>query len=454
MKSLRVKLILGFAASSLLAIFSAAFLTQSLTFAAFRGYLDEASLGGFVKICIQHYQQTGTLQGVEAKLPSPPPPLPNEPRQSKPAQSDSRPPLKRNGVLDLQNRAVTKFMDYKVGDLVDTTGFIQMPVVVDNQQVGTAVRAEARELSPSEQAFVLTISRTLWGAVALGLLLAVMLAVWLSGRLTKPLLRLTHASSQVGLGKPALTLPITSSDEIGQLTQAFNQMSADLETADRQRRQLTADIAHDLGTPLTVVSGYVQAMKDGRLPVTKERFETVYTELGLLQNLIEDLRLLSLAESKQLTLVQEKIYAKQLLEGVQQAFIERAKQAGLNLVVHLESNPMLLVDPERLRRVLGNLVSNAIRHTSHGGELRLIAKLEQGQPVLQVMDTGQGIAAEKLPYIFDRFYRADEHRNHEKGGSGLGLAIVKALVELHGGAVSAQSALNQGTTFQIVLRAV
>jgi two-component system, OmpR family, sensor histidine kinase BaeS len=447
MNSLRVKLILGFAVASLIGIGLVALLTQSLTFQAFREYLDEASLAGFAKDSTRYYQQNGTFEGINNTLPPPPPPLVSEAAENPTPQPAGR----RNGILDNNNRLVSDFTSYHVGEVIDPSPYTQIPIVVDGQKVGLAVRAPALRLSPPEQAFVLTTSRTLLGAGALGLLVAVLLGFWLSGRLTKPLVRLTHASGGVGLGKPALNLPITSSDEIGQLTSAFNQMSADLEMADRQRRQLTADIAHDLGTPLTVVSGYVQAMKDNKLPVTQERLETVFEELGLLQSLIEDLRLLSLAESKQLTLEKEETTAKHLLEQVQQAFAGRAEQAGLRLTLHLESNPTLLVDSERLRRVLGNLVSNAIRHTPYGGEIRLIAKLEQGQPVLQVADTGQGIPQEKLPHIFDRFYRADEHRNHEKGGSGLGLAIVKALIELHGGAVSAQSVLEKGTTFQIAL---
>lgn len=229
-------------------------------------------------------------------------------------------------------------------------------------------------------------------------------------------------------------------------------LSLKLEQVDKQRKQLTADIAHDLGTPLTVVSEYVQSMQSGKLKATPERLEIMQDELKLLRNLIEDLRLLSLADAGQLRLSRNKLQPTQLLEASRNAFTNDANSKEIALKLEYPAHlPEIDADFERMRLVLGNIISNALRHTPNGGSVTISASYLERQLLFEVNDTGSGIAQEQLPYIFERFYRADQHRSAEYGGTGLGLAIAKSIVELHGGAIRASSWLGRGTSVQIAL---
>ncbi|MCA9911864.1 MAG: HAMP domain-containing histidine kinase, partial [Anaerolineae bacterium] len=218
--------------------------------------------------------------------------------------------------------------------------------------------------------------------------------------------------------------------------------------------QMTADIAHDLRTPLGVISGYLEALRDGTLSGTQERFDTLYTEAQLLQRLVDDLRTLSLADAGELSLGCETIHVSGFLQDIERFYASSAEAEGISLQTEIApALPTMDADRARLGQILANLISNAIRHTPQGGSITLGA-VQQGEQVrLFVRDTGEGIEQEKLAQIFDRFYRVDESRTHtqEDGQTGLGLAITKALVEAHGGSIQAQSQPGQGTTMWITL---
>ena len=244
-------------------------------------------------------------------------------------------------------------------------------------------------------------------------------------------------------------------------------MSADLARATRLRQQMTADVAHDLRTPLTVIAGYLEALCDQVLKPTPERFAMMHDETQLLLRLADDLHTLSLADSGELPLDRRPIAPRQLLERVAQTYQHVADQSGVVLQLDLAAAlPEVCVDVEQLTRALSNLVSNALRYTPQGGTITLCARSETNDQrpttkaiddpassfvLLDVSDTGAGIPAEHLPSIFERFYRADPSRQQATGGSGLGLAIIKSIVEAHGGRVSVASRVDQGTTFTIAL---
>ena len=215
----------------------------------------------------------------------------------------------------------------------------------------------------------------------------------------------------------------------------------------RLRRQMIADIAHDLRTPLTVISGYVESMRDGVLQPTPERLTVMYQEIERLQNLVGDLKLLSLADAGELPMNPQPISPAVLLEQAILPYQPKAMQQGVKLSVETEDHlPEIRVDVARMMQVFGNLISNALRYTPEGGEIILSAQAGDHQVILSVKDTGQGISEEDIPYVFDRFKRVDPSRHAESGEAGLGLAIVKALVEANHGCVRAESALGQGTT--------
>jgi len=235
--------------------------------------------------------------------------------------------------------------------------------------------------------------------------------------------------------------------------ESFNQMSADLAQATESRRQMTADIAHDLGSPLTVIGGYLEAMQEGVLEVTPERIGVMNTEITHLQHLVRDLRTLSLADAGQMSLNRNQVEMGALLRRVAASYQLAAKQKGIHLSVEAESAPLSIeIDEERMAQALGNLVSNALRYTAEGGAISIQFSVVSGGAVIAVEDNGAGIAEADLIRIFERFYRADQARNLEAGESGLGLAITRAIVEAHGGQISVKSKLGEGTRFEIRLK--
>ncbi|NTV65765.1 MAG: HAMP domain-containing protein, partial [Oscillochloris sp.] len=270
--------------------------------------------------------------------------------------------------------------------------------------------------------------------------------------ITHPLRELTTATRKLAAGDLGHQVSVRSRDELGELATQFNHMSADLDHAVQLRRQMTADIAHDLRTPLTVISGYLESLRDQVLKPTPERFATLYNETQILQGLVDDLHTLSLADAGELPLVRRPTAPAEILAHVAEAYGHAAEQAGIRLLTQISDElPMVSVDYERMSRALGNLVSNALRYTPVGGDIRLIADVDQSQLRMRVADTGRGISAEHLSNIFERFYRADAARQQQTGGSGLGLAIVRSIVEAHGGQVSVESIIGQGTTFTVSL---
>jgi signal transduction histidine kinase len=309
-------------------------------------------------------------------------------------------------------------------------------------------------------------------ALASGLLL---LAVFFAQRLSRPLRDITRAAQRLAGGQLDVQVRRAHIRELDELTQAFNAMARSLDQADKQRRQMTADIAHELRTPLTIIKGRLEGLQDGVYSPTAEEVDRLLGETALLERLIEDLRLLALAEAGQLPLYREPLAPLDLLESARAAFAGQAAAQGVALRAEAQEDlPQIDADPQRMAQVLANLVANALRYTPSGGSIILSAAHEwigerqktkddsKGlQPivhrpssiVLRVRDTGKGIAAEDLPHVFDRFYRADRSRARGSGGAGLGLAITRQIVVAHGGSIWAQSEPGQGTTISIALPA-
>jgi signal transduction histidine kinase len=347
------------------------------------------------------------------------------------------------------------------------------PVLVNGETVGTVIAfGEPPQLAPREEHYLERTNQTLLYAAGGAALVALILGIFLARGLTGPLRELTGAIRLMAQGQLGQQVTVHSGDEIGELAAAFNQMSAELENLTAQRQQMTADIAHDLRTPLTVIGGYVESMQDGVLKATPERLETIYKEVEHLQRLVEDLRTLSLAEAGQLSLNPVLIAPQVLLGQVEAAYRLAAEQKGVEFVLTDAQNiPEIMIDPDRMMQVLNNLVGNALRHTPAGGKIRIQCSVSNKpsavsrQPsavsrqlltdsclLITVTDTGEGIAPEVLPRIFDRFYRGDQARQEGEGESGLGLAIAKSIVEMHGGELGAQSkGLGKGSTFTIHL---
>jgi len=329
-------------------------------------------------------------------------------------------------------------------------------IEVDGEMVGLAFftfPAGARPLRESpESLFLLRVNQAiLFGAVG-ATLVALLLGLLLARTISRPVLALTEATQRIAQGELGLQVEVRSKDELGELGRSFNRMSGDLARSSELRRQMTADIAHDLRTPLSVILGYTEALADDKLQGTPEIYGVMHEEARHLQHLIDDLRTLSLADAGELSLQRQTTSPRELLERAAATHASRAAEKQIAVRVLADADlPTIDVDPDRMMQVLNNLLSNALRFTPEGGAITLGAKADGEQVALSVQDNGVGIPPEDLPNIFARFYRGDEARNVKEKESGLGLAIAKSLVAAHGGQISARSRLGEGTTFTIVL---
>jgi len=266
-------------------------------------------------------------------------------------------------------------------------------------------------------------------------------------RFAAPLGDLIDAAENVEAGNYSVRVRARGPRELRSLASAFNSMSGRLESSERERRRLLADVTHELRTPLTIMQGNLEALLDGVYPADPAHLEPILDETRVLSRLVDDLRTLSLAEAGALTLHREPTDVGQLLTDSVASFRVQADSAGVELATVVDGVlPQLEIDPVRMREVLSNLLSNALRYTPRGGTVRVGASLSDGTVRISVRDSGPGIAAEALPHIFDRFYKSDESR-----GAGLGLAIAKSLVVAHGGEIDATSAPGQGTEMRFWL---
>lgn len=405
----------------------------------------EQSQSAFVENVTEYYRANGNWTGVEAVLH----------KNDQPEPHDRSGPPQLFALANTQGVIVAACGPFHTGDLISSRELADgIAIEVDGERVGTGLLAlPPPQLDPREQEYLDGMNRALIiGAVGASAA-ALLIGILLSRLFLRPLTELTHAITAMRQGDYEHKVQVRSQDELGTLAQTFNEMRAEIQHANHLRKQMTADIAHDLRTPLNVISGYLEALQDGTLQPTPARFEAMSQEAQLLKRLVEDLRTLSLADAGELKLVYHSVPARELLEQVQQSFEPLALEQGVRLHVEADATlPNLRVDRERMVQVLANLVANALRYTPPGGAVTLAAQAREGGVQIAVKDTGSGIPADKLPNIFERFYRIEESRVENQGESGLGLAIAKSIVEAHQGTIAAESRVGTGTSITITLK--
>ena len=326
-----------------------------------------------------------------------------------------------------------------------------IPLTEDGEVIGFLIPLRAQfEGSPRELQFIQRINRLLLYGALIGAVIALILGVLLSRTLTRPIRELTQATHAVSEGDLSQQVPVRSNDELGELAQAFNKMSSELSRSVNARKQMTADIAHELRTPLSLIIGHAEAVHDGVLPPTRDNFEIIREEATRLEHLVNDLRILSLADAGELPISPQTIEPQRLLQDVASTYQYQAQRKSVRLELDIPSRlPAVEVDPGRMTQVLTNILDNALRHTPEGGRIILSAKDANAndQVELAIQDSGPGLKAEELERIFDRFYRIDASRQRDgafPGGSGLGLAIAKSIVQAHGGQLAAESETGKG----------
>jgi two-component system sensor histidine kinase BaeS len=273
-------------------------------------------------------------------------------------------------------------------------------------------------------------------------------------RWVNPLADVMSAAESLAGGDFSIRVEERGDREFIKLAKSFNNMAEELERAEIQRRNLTADVAHELRTPLHILQGNLEGALDGIYQASPEYFRSMLEETQLLQRLVEDLGTLSMAESGMLEFHFQELKVLDLLEDVVGSFAGQAEEEGVDLKLDYPeelSDLTLEGDWGRLDQVFGNLVVNALRYTNEEGEIRISAERADGGVKISVRDSGEGIPGEDLPYLFDRFWRGDKSRSRSSGGSGLGLAIAKEFIEAHGGAIRVESEPGVGTTFLVEL---
>jgi len=329
----------------------------------------------------------------------------------------------------------------------------------------TIIRARGPGFDPIAAGFIGAVNRSLLLAVAAAGLAVLLLTVVLSRRILGPIEALTAAARAMEKGDLSRRVAAGSKDEIGELAHAFNAMADGLTRIEQLRRNMVSDVAHELRTPLTNIRGYLEALRDGVAAPEPPLLDSLHEEALLLNRLVDDLQDLALAEAGRLRLARRPAALGAIVEQAVSALRPTLADKGLTIDVELPADlPSVDADAERVGQVLRNLLNNAITHTPPGGVITVEAATgdrssitsDEYEPsvVVRVRDNGAGIAAEHLPLIFERFFRADPARARATGGAGLGLTIVKQLVEAHGGRVWAESAPGAGATFTFTLPAV
>jgi two-component system sensor histidine kinase BaeS len=359
-------------------------------------------------------------------------------------------------LADAQGRIAAGQSEADIGQVAgDSELEAGFPVVVDGEWVGTLLPPGGWELTAEQEAFLGRVRLALAVSGGMALMVALVLGALLMRNITRPLAQLAAASQSIAAGDLATRVPVRSWDEIGQLAVAFNQMAAGLACAEEARRQQAADIAHELRTPLTVIQGHLEALADGILPADEENLIPVLDQARLLARLVEDLRTLSLAEAGRLELNLAPADVGDWAAGTVSGFQAVAAERGITLDLMVADDlPDARMDAERMAQVLGNLLDNALRHTSQGGRVTVHVARHDGQVAVTVTDSGPGVPPEHLSRLFERFWRGDSSRSRRTGGSGLGLAIARRIVEAHGGRIWAQNVAEGGLRVGFSLLAV
>jgi len=445
MRSITFKLLLAFLVISLFSVVLIVFSARWMTEREFRSYLFDQNRNNIISTLENYYSANGSWDGVEIALMVP---------------AEQPPPrgIEVNNrfftLADTSSHVVLAGPGDHIGNLLSQSEIASgMPIEVNGSTVGYFItRQPTIRVNPAETAFLDRIKRIFFLSAVGVIALALLLAFLFSRTLTRPIRELTAATQAVSAGDLAQEVPVRSRDELGQLAASFNQMNAKLAQSLNLRRQMTADIAHELRTPISVILGHAEGVHDGVLAPSLETFEIVRDETSRLEQLVEDLRTLSRADADELPIERQPIALATLLEDVRAAHTHRSEQKNISLNIQIAPDlPEIVVDPGRMMQVLSNLVDNALRYTPEGGRISLSAQVVDEKLEVRVQDSGPGIAEGELDHIFDRFYRSDPSRQRDEGGSGLGLAIARAIVEKHTGHIWAESKPGEGTTIVIHL---
>ena len=452
MRSLAFKLTLAFLLVGLTGSVLVAIIVQQRTQSEFDQLIKNQSQENLVLALGEYYENNGSWAGVDTvfrsllrvstTLPAPQGEPHFDPRRSLFTLTDA------NGYVIYGRNPL------EVGNLVLKPDLEKgVPIEVDGAVVGWLLFNPALDRwrpGTPEGNFLASVSSAIFVSAIVASLTALVMGGILAFTMTRSLRELTAGTRQLAEGKLGHQVKVHSKDELGELADSFNQMSAALAQSNELRRQMTADIAHDLRTPLSVILGYTEALSDQKLEPGPEMFTVMHREALHLSYLVADLKTLSLADAGELPLNIQPFSPHELLKRTLEAHHVKAESKDVRILLDAKEDlPLISIDVDRMAQVLGNLMSNALRYTPSGGQITLAAEAQNNHVRLSVSDTGAGIPSRDLPYIFERSYRGDRARHQQEGETGLGLAIARSLVIAQGGTISVESLEGQGATFII-----
>lgn len=478
---MRVKLILSFALVLVVSLLGTLILVRRNAQTAVRAFMVRGNMTGptgLVTLLEDYYTENGSWDGVESLLQMP---MHNRPAETTPGGTGHGYGGQGQGLGQGSNSGQGMGNSGMAGSgmmmgqrlrLTDADGH----VLYDSQGVtGPAVSSSARRsgielqvggrtvgyllaegsIDTAQESYLL--NRMMNAAVTAGLIaagLSLLLAFALAYGVMRPVRVMTKAAYRLGEGDLSQRVPEGGDDELRALAHTFNNMAGSLQQAEESRRALTADIAHELRTPLSVQRAHLEALQDGIYPLTAENLAPILEQTLLLSRLVDDLRTLALADAGQITLERTPVDLASLVQRIAGRFCPQAEKRGIDIKVDTGSGLMageLNLDPQRIEQILGNLLSNALRYTPDGGSINLAVSYDAKSARVTVQDSGPGIPPESLERVFDRFYRVDKSRSRQEGGAGLGLAIARRLVEAHGGSLTAINAPQGGAVFTMTL---
>ncbi len=457
---MRIRLILAFTLVALVAILAVVVFVRLDTQRQVENYMFRGGMVGaetLVNELETYHAQNGSWQGVEALLNA----LHGGPGGGSMGRG------RRAGQSMMNQRLMLIDAD---GSLVyDTTGEIPSGTQIENGSIRQSIQLVNNRnktigyllvnggliFQPGDQQpLIQRLNNAALYAALIALALGLAIALVLSSQLIKPVRNLTRAAEKVAAGDLAQQVPVRGNDELAGLGRSFNTMSDSLRRSEERRQAMTADIAHELRTPLAVQRAHLEALQDGIYPLTVENLQPVMDQTELLGRLVDDLRTLALADAGELALQKEPVELGAFLQEALRPFQSQAAAQNIRLVlecVPADGEQMVLADRHRLAQILNNLMSNALRHTPDGGQIDVTLRQEGAWAQIEVHDSGRGIPAETLERVFERFYRADKSRSRQEGGTGLGLAIARQLAAVHGGELRAANDPAGGAVFRLRL---
>jgi signal transduction histidine kinase len=449
--SLRVKLIFGFSIVAIAAVLGIVLFANLESERQVRTYMARGGQYGLTTLVDElelYYNVQGNWDGVESVFAS---------SNFRGGRNNPRGQTNDMQLLDAQRIVVWPSGGDEFGMEISNDALVNAIQLVDDRNgiVGYLLVEDANLVTVDEiSPFVTRLkSVVLYSGIAAAIM-AVLLAILLSNYLIKPVKALTMASNQMSSGDLSTRVSVKGNDELTELASTFNRMAASLETAEERKKAMTADVAHELRTPIAVQKAQLEGMLDGVIPVTNENLSIALKQTDFLSRMVDDLRLLAMAEAGEIQFEERETELRGLIEQLAAQFSGQLQAEGTTILTDFhgfEPGEKFRIDPDRLSQILHNLLSNAYRYGKKGGEIHITCKREKSMLLISVKDEGPGLPESAIPHLFERFYRHEKARSRETGGTGLGLAISKKLALLMGGDLTAGNHPDGGAVFTLSL---